>query len=316
VLLEGVLHTLLELADPHHCVNIQVEPLRSTGRSQTPTLLSRREVELRARRLVRAVEDLVDRETAKLLREDLDAPGAVVAELAQHGDVAGDRELAFAGQLAAVDHLVEPVLRVLVRAVRELDPGHEPRRDATEVVGLEPELPEVPRVEGETAIRRVRPLDDLERGVDVRHLDVVRHELVDDLRVRVPGSVLAELAEPLDDPFEVALGAGDVADLDVVGGQLGGSPEQERAPLVGGLPALVTWIEEPVPEEFELELVEPVLVEEPAHLAQVPRLQDVLEVGVPQPETSESDPRGLLTAVAKVEQAPLAPEVHLHRSGT
>src|SRR4026209_1444554 len=146
------------------CVNIQTSRSFDRPFSDTDAPFSR-EVELRARRLVRSVEDLVDRETAKLLREDLDAPGAVVAELAQHGDVAGDRELAFAGQLAAVDHLVEPGPRVIVRAVRALDPGHEPRRDATEVVGLEPELPEVPRVEGETAVRRVRPLDDLERGV-------------------------------------------------------------------------------------------------------------------------------------------------------
>ncbi len=80
------------------------------------------------------------------------------------------------------------------------------------------QLAEVPGVECEAAVRRVRSLDDRERRVDVVHLDVVRHELVDDLRVRVPGGVGAELAESLDDPRQLALRAHDVADLDVVGG--------------------------------------------------------------------------------------------------
>jgi hypothetical protein len=57
----------------------------------------------------------------------------------------------------------------------------------------------VPGVEGEAAVRRAGALDDREGGGDVVHLDVIRHELVDDLRVRVSGSVLAELAEALHD---------------------------------------------------------------------------------------------------------------------
>jgi hypothetical protein len=79
----------------------------------------------------------------------------------------------------------------------------------------------VPRVEREAAVRRVRSLDDRERRVDVVHVDVVRHELVDDLRVGVPGSVGTQLGVPLHDPRQLAVRADDVADLDVVRGQLG-----------------------------------------------------------------------------------------------
>ena len=35
---------------------------------------------------------------------------------------------------------------------------------------------------------------------------------------------------------------------------------------------------------------------------------------MPEPDAPEADARGLLAALAKVEQAPLAPEVHLHRA--
>jgi hypothetical protein len=41
----------------------------------------------------------------------------------------------------------------------------------------------------------------------------------------------------------------------------------------------------------------------------------VLEVGVPEPDALEPDPRGLLAAIAEVEEAPLSPDVHLDRSG-
>src|SRR6476620_8827146 len=128
------------------CVNIQVS--RSFGRpfSDTEAPFSR-DGELGAGRLVGTVEDLLDREVAELLGENLHPPRGVVAELPEHGPVLGDRELALAGKLSPVDHLVEPVLRVLVRPVAELDPPDEPGRDAAELVGLEPQLAEMPGVE-------------------------------------------------------------------------------------------------------------------------------------------------------------------------
>jgi hypothetical protein len=41
----------------------------------------------------------------------------------------------------------------------------------------------------------------------------------------------------------------------------------------------------------------------------------VLEIGVPQPDAGEADPRRLLASLAEVEQAPLAPDVHLDGTG-
>ena len=115
--------------------------------------------------------------------------------------------------------------------------------------------------------------------------------------------------------LELALGAGDVADLDVVGGEGLGRLEQQRPSRVGGRAALVVRVEEPVPEELQLEVAEPVVVEELPHLAQRARLEHVLEVGVPEADAGEPDPRGLFAPVAQVEEAPLAADVHLDRTG-
>ena len=159
------------------------------------------------------------------------------------------------------------------------------------------------------------PSTTVERRLDVVHLHVVRHELVDDLRVRVLRGVGTELGESLDDPRQLAFRAHDVAGLDVVRRQLGRRLEEQRAPFVGGPPALVTRIEEPVAEELELELIEAVLVEDRPQLAERLRLEHVLEVGMPDADAPEPDPRGLLAALAEAEEAPLAPEVHLDRPG-
>ena len=51
------------------------------------------------------------------------------------------------------------------------------------------------------------------------------------------------------------------------------------------------------------------------HVGQRARLQDVLEVGVPEPDPLEPDALRLGAAVGEVEQAPLAAEVHLDRPG-
>src|SRR5207302_928195 len=112
-----------------------------------------------------------------------------------------------------------------------------------------------------------------------------------------------------------ALRAHDVSDLQVMRGQLGRRAEEQRAPLVGGAPALVVGVEEPVAQELELELIQAVVVEQLPHLAEGPRLEHVLEVCVPQADAPEPDAGGLLAAVAQIEEAPLPSEMHLDRSG-
>src|ERR1044072_5934585 len=67
------------------CVNIQMSRSFDRPFSDTDAPFSR-EVELRARRLVRSVEDLLDRKAAEVLGEDLDTPRPLVAQLAKHGD--------------------------------------------------------------------------------------------------------------------------------------------------------------------------------------------------------------------------------------
>ena len=69
----------------------------------------------------------------------------------------------------------------------------------------------------------------------------------------------------------------------MVGGERRRGLEEERTALVGRLPALVVRIEEPVAQELELEVPEPVVIEELPDLAERPLLEDVLEVGVPSP---------------------------------
>ena len=64
-------------------------------------------------------------------------------------------------------------------------------------------------------------------------VDVERHELVGDLRVRVLGRVAAQRGELLGQPAELARRAGDVADLDVVGVERRGGLEQLPAQPVG-----------------------------------------------------------------------------------
>ena len=91
--------------------------------------------------------------------------------------------------------------------------------------------------------------------------------------------------------------------------------KQQLADLVGGPAALVVLVEEPVHQELELEVAQPVVVEDLLHLPQALRLEHVLEVGVPDPEPAEPDLARLGAAVGPVEEAPLPPDVHLDRPG-
>ncbi len=101
----------------------------------------------------------------------------------------------------------------------------------------------------------------------------------------------------------------------MVRGQLGRRLEEQRTSLVGCLPALIVGVEEPVAEELELELLDPVLLENRPQLAERLGLQQVLEVGMPEPDALEAHALGLFAAFAQAEEAPLWPEVHLDRPG-
>ena len=78
---------------------------------------------------------------------------------------------------------------------------------------------------------------------------------------------------------------------------------------------LVAGVEEPVHEELELEVAQAVVVEGLLHLRQALRLEHVLQVGVPDADAAEPDLARLGAAVGPAEQAPLAPDVHLDRTG-
>ena len=170
VLLERALHPLLELADAHHLREHPDQPFLSQA-----VLRHRRSFLVRAASCALVVSyarsKICSMGRLRSSSESTSTPqGPSYPSSRQTATYSAIGELALTGKPAAVDHLVEPVLGVLVRAVAELDPGHEPRRDAAQVVGLEPQLAEVPRVEREAAVRRVRALDDRERRVDVVHL--------------------------------------------------------------------------------------------------------------------------------------------------
>src|SRR3954471_11810499 len=82
--------------------------------------------------------------------------------------------------------------------------------------------------------------------------------------------------------------------------------EKGPPPQPGGLePPLVLLVEEPVHQELELEPAQAVVVEDPLQVAQRSRLEQVLEVGVPDPEPAEADLARLRAAVGPVEEAPL-----------
>jgi hypothetical protein len=58
-----------------------------------------------------------------------------------------------------------------------------------------------------------------------------------------------------------------------------------------------------------------VVVEDLLQVAQAPRLEQVLEIGVPEPEATEPGAARFGAAVAPVEEAPLPTGVHLDRPG-
>ena len=79
--------------------------------------------------------------------------------------------------------------------------------------------------------------------------------------------------------------------------------------------ALVVGLEEPVREKLELEVPQAVLVEQLSDLVECPRLEDVLEVGMPETDPAETDAGGLAAAILEIEEAPLPAIVGLRGPG-
>ncbi len=129
------------------------------------------------------------------------------------------------------------------------------------------------------------------------------------------GRVLAQLGERLGQLAELARRAGDVADLDVVGVEGRRGLEQQLRRCVGLGARGSPGADEEVGQELDLQVSQPGVVEDLLHLLQRPRLELVLDVRVPQPDALEADPRRLGAAVAPVERAPFAPDVHVGRTG-
>ena len=236
VLLERALHPLLELADPQHLREHPDQPVferpfsdteaPSSARCAHAELLSWSEV-WAAGRLVGAVEDHLDREVAQLLGEHLDAPWAVVA---------GSRHTS---TYPAIGNSPSPgsLRRLITSSSRSSTSSYGPSQSSTHdrnrsgmrrrSSGSSRSLPRCQVSIAMPPFGASAPSTTCERGVDAVHVHVERHELVDDLRVGVPGRVRAELAEALGDARQLALGAGDVADLDVVSRQLARRSEQQ-----------------------------------------------------------------------------------------
>jgi hypothetical protein len=146
------------------------------------------------------------------------------------------------------------------------------------------------------------------------HVDVERHELVDDGRVGVVRRVPAELGERLGEPAELARRPGDVPDLDVVRVERGRGVEQHPAALVRLLARDLAFVDEEVGQELDLQVREAGVVEDLLHLRQRPRVELMLDVGVPEPDALEADPGCLAAAVLPLERAPLPADVHLRRT--
>ena len=215
-----------------------------------------------------------------------------------------------------VDDLVHGVVHVLDLAVGQLDPRQVLDRDATELVRRDPELPHVPRVDRDTAVRGARADDDLEHGVDRMDVDVGGHRA----RRRSFASVCPAASAQSSPKRSVSCArdasrAEDVGDLDVVGAEDARPPRRAarasrprrggaRRPGRGTSPSGTRPRDGASPLSSKTRFIS----------CEAPGLEHVLEVGVPDAEAAEADPSGLDAAVGPVEEAPLAADVHLDRA--
>ena len=152
--------------------------------------------------------------------------------------------------------------------------------------------------------------------VEVVDVDVERHELVGDPRVARCSAASAQSSAYASISRGSSHGVpGMFPTLMWCAGSSSGGLEEQRAQS-GRMPAAARRSGRgTTPTGTRARVAEAVVVEELPHLAQRPRLEHVLEVGVPEPDPAHADARRLRAAVAQVEQAPLPPDVHLDRTG-
>ena len=233
VLEERALDALLELADPQH---LRVDPDEPVAVERRRLL---RRAHVRAPLVARIGRRSRRRPAGRSRRSGCCAaprraprrPRARRSRCSLAGrDVAADVELALARQVAVVDDLVDRVVHVRELAVAQLDPASRYssgiRRSSS---GAIPSLLMCQVSIAMPPFAAPAPPTTSSAVVDGLDVHVERHELVDDLRVGVLGRVGAELGEALGQLRQLARRAGDVADLDVVGAELGGRVEEQLA---------------------------------------------------------------------------------------
>jgi hypothetical protein len=125
----------------------------------------------------------------------------------------------------------------------------------------------------------------------------------------------AELGVALGELRKLAGNAGDVPHLDVVGAERTRGIQQEIPHLVGLLASLRPLVLEEAPDELQLQVFEPVVVQELLDLIETATLEAVGEVGVPDPDPLHPGLGRLPAALGEVEVAPLLALVGLGRAG-
>ncbi len=158
----------------------------------------------------------------------------------------------------------------------------------------------MPQVEDDAAVFRAGAFTQLERALE--RIDLGEgHQFIGDPRTAL-FSLPAQLCEFLDQLRHGHLGAEKVADLDVTPAKRFGGVE-EPAPRRIRVRAPLARFQEPVREEFDLDVLHPVRIEDLPHFLQRPRLRHVLQIGVPQSEPLEAGSRRLLHAGLELEGA-------------
>src|SRR6185312_15212283 len=218
-------------------------------------------------------------------------------------------ELALAAELAVLGRLDVRVghgVRARV-AVVELDADAVLQREAGDGFVGDANLLDMPEVEEDAAVLGARSFDELARrleGVD----DAERHHLEGDFRAVALG-LFAEAGKALDQARHGAGRADEVAHLHAAGAQHLGRLEQEALALIRA--ALRLAIEEPVAQEFELDVPDAMVIENAPHVGEAQPRERVLEIGVPDAEAREPGLRGARHALLEARGAELVIGVRL-----
>ena len=198
-----------------------------------------------------------------------------------------------------VDGLLEqaPFGRRLAKPVVHLRTQDVLERHTRQLLARDLEFLDVPEIEHDAAVLRAGAVEHRERFLE-RGEHRERHELEQDLRA-VIGRVLAERRKGFDQPRHLVLEVVEVADLDMARTQRLGSGQEQLLAFVGFL--FLLPVEEPVGEEFELHVLDAVVVEDLLHFLEAALLQDLGKVRVPDAHALESGPGERFDAILEVE---------------